>query len=237
MTTMSKFSMAIAGAAFVSLGVACVNAPAVNAAIVAVGDSGSWVAGSNTLANQGFNMVNVSDNNAPNLGLISTLSSPVGNVTLGSEVEKRTIGSSWNTWSNGYSGDVYYNRGATNLEITMPFDVAAFDLYLQPEQYKMFEIAVTVMTSTGLTTTTLAQNIDGKGGAKYFGFYGTDGDVLKSITITDKSGGAAKGFAFAQMRIAPVPEPLMIGGSLLALGFGWRMKKKLASSKSPAVKS
>ncbi|HEY9634587.1 MAG TPA: PEP-CTERM sorting domain-containing protein [Coleofasciculaceae cyanobacterium] len=236
MSKLKKLSMAVAGAAFVSLGAAYVNPSAANAAIVAVGDSGSWTTGSNTLANQGFNMVTLPKSSATELSSFSTLGSPFGNLNFSSPVEKRVIGSSWNTWSNGYTGEVYYNKGASTLEIALPPDIVAFDLYVEPEVFDFFEIAVTAMN--GVTSTaTLSQRVTGDSGAKYFGFYATGGDLIKSITLIDKSGGAANGFSIAQLRVSPVPEPFTIGGSLLAVCFGWGMRKKLASSKDASIKN
>lgn len=236
MNTVKTLSMAVAGAAVVSLGTACLNPSAAEAAIMAVGDSASWITGTNELANQGFNMVSLPKSSVSEKSSFSTLSSPFGNLSFGSEVEKRVIGSSWNTWSNDYQGEVYYNKGASSLQITMPPGILAFDLYIEPEVFDFFEIAVTA-TSGKTSTTNLSQNVNGDSGAKYFGFYGTDGDLIQSITLIDKSGGAANGFAMAQLRVAPVPEPITMGGSVLALCLGWGMRKKLRSSKSAAIKN
>lgn len=236
MNTVKKLSMALAGAAFVSLGAAYANAPAASAAIMTVGDSGSWTTGTNELSNQGLNMVTLPNSGKPDLSSFSTLSSPFGDLSFSSQVEKRVIGSSWNTWSNNYAGEVYYNKGGSSLQITLPANIVAFDLYVEPEVFDFFEIAVTA-TNGKTSLATLSQNVSGDAGAKYFGFYATDGDLLKSITLIDKTGGAANGFALAQMRVSPVPEPFTIGGSLLAIGLGWRMKKKLASSKNASIKN
>jgi hypothetical protein len=236
MNTVKTLSMAVAGAAVVSLGGACLNSSAANAAIMAVGDSASWITGTNELANQGFNMVSLPNSSAPDKSSFSTLASPFGNLSFGSEVEKHIIGSGWNTWSNGYQGEVYYNKGASSLEIKLPPGIIAFDLYIEPEVLDFFEIAVTA-TNGKTSTANLSQNVNGDGGAKYFGFYGTDGDLIQSITLIDKSGGAANGFAMAQLRVAPVPEPITMGGSVLALCLGWGMRKKRKSSKSTAPKN
>lgn len=236
MAMVKKLAMAVAGAAFVSLGAAYLDTPTVDAAIVAVGDSGSWLTGSNAIANQGFNMVTVPNSPEPEFSSVSTLSSSVGNLTFSSPAQELVVGSGWKTWSNDYNGEVYYNGDNAPFEITLPDDIVAFDLYLQPEEFGLFDIELTTM-SGATSTVSLSQNIQGNGGAEYFGFYATDGDSIKSITIKDKSGGAANGFAVAQLRMAHVPEPLTIGGSAIALAFGWRMRRKRSSSKNTWSKS
>jgi len=235
MAMMKKLAMAMAGAALVSLGATYLNTQTAEAAIFAVGDSGSWSTGSNTMESEGFNMVTVSDSPAPELSSVSALSSPFGDLTFSSDAQELVVGSYWKTWSNGYNGEVYYNEGNTSFQITLPDDIVAFDLYLQPEQFNMFDIELTGMNGA-TTTASLSQSIAGNGGAQYFGFYATNGDTLKTITITDKSGGAANGFAVAQLRVAHVPEPMTIGGSIFALAFGLHMRKKRAS-KNASLKS
>jgi hypothetical protein len=230
MNPMKKLSMAVAGVACISLGAAYTNAPAASAAIVAVGDSSSWVTGSNAISNLGYNMVTVADDPSVPGGFtpVTTLSSPVGSLAFDSPVQKAYIGSGWNTWSNGYTGEVYYNGGDTTLTIALPSSIVAFDLYVEPTAHDLFEIAVTAVNGT---TTSLSQFVSGKADAKYFGFYATDEDTISSITIADKSGGLAAGFAIGQLRVASVPEPLTVGGTLVALGFGLLMRKKMGSSR------
>lgn len=212
---MKKLSMTAAGVAFIALGSAFAKTPSAEAAILSVDNSGSWITGANTISNLGFNMVTVPNDlsvpggNTP----VTTLSSPLGNLTFSPEVQKVYIGSGWATWSNGYTGEVYSNAGATTTTITLPFGIGAFDLYVEPNTFNLFEIAVRAVNGT---TTTLSQLVDGLGGAQYFGFYSTDGDSISSITVSDRSGGNAGGFAMAQMRLAAksVPEPASTLGLL-----------------------
>jgi len=224
-----------------ALGTACsislsfiASAPAAKAAIFSVPDSGSWVPpGTNTLSNLGFNMVEVpNDPSQPEFSFISTLSSPLGNLTFSPEVQKRDVPESWQTWSHGYNEEVYFSGfNVATTTITLPFGIGAFDLYVEPNNFNLFEIAVTAMDGT---TTTLSQEVNGFGGAKYFGFYATDEDMLATITVTDQSGGAAGGFAVGELRLAAkavpeaVPEPASTLGVLAfgVLGAGSLLKRK-----------
>lgn len=152
-------------------------------------------------------MLPVPESPQPLFSSLSTLSTPLGNLNFSPLVSKRKIGQGWGTWSHGYTGDVYFNQGWTTTTITLPAGVTAFDFYLEPNAFNLFNIAVTAINQG--QTTTLSQRISGNGDAKYFGFYTSDQNMLAKIVITDSSGGQAAGFAIGQMRIASkaFPEP------------------------------
>ena len=220
-TVIEKLSLAAAGATFV---VTFAHTTAANAAIVALDDSNSWISpGTNTLTNLGFNMVTVPDPGLAEFTDVTTLSSPLGNLTFTPSVDYRKIGSGWATWSNGYTGEVYYSQGATSIEIDLPASIAAFDLYVEPNPFSIFDITVTAQDGT---TTSLTQPVNGNGGAKYFGFYGTGGDLIDKITVS-----SSVDFAVGQLRLGakPVPEPASVLGLLAigALGAGAAWKPKL----------
>ena len=223
LTTIKKLSMTAAGATFVALGVTFAHTTAANAAIVALDDSNSWVSpGTNTLTNLGFNMVTVPDPSLAAFTNVTTLSSPLGNLTFTPSVNYRKIGSGWTSWSHGYTGEVYYSNGATSIQIDLPASIAAFDLYVEPEPFNIFNITVTAQNGT---TTSLTQPVDGNAGAKYFGFYGTGGDLIDKITVS-----SSVDFAVGQLRLAkPVPEPASVLGLLTigVLGAGSVLKRKL----------
>jgi hypothetical protein len=127
------------------------------------------------------------------------------------------IGSSWATWSHGYSGAVYWTDGmvANQQVLQFPADIQAFYMYIQPNFKDSFEF---MFTSGGESATLM---VDGNGGAKYIGLY-TDviTDSLGTLTIMDMSQGNSEGFAIGEFasNVAPpvsgIPEP----GSMVALG-------------------
>ncbi|MEW5856857.1 MAG: PEP-CTERM sorting domain-containing protein [Cyanobacteriota bacterium] len=231
---MKKLSMTAAGVAWISVGGMCANAPPLKAAILAVDNSGSWATGSDTLSKLGFNMVQVANSSEPEFSIISTLSSPLGNLTFSPLVQKMNINSGWTTWSHGYTGEVYFSGwNVVTTTITLPTGISAFDLYVEPNLFGLFDIAVTGINGT---STTLLQTVNGLLGAKYFGFYATEGDLLSTIKITDLSNGAALGFGMAEFRLAsrtvaavPVPES-SFGLGILAFGalgsISWLLQKR-----------
>jgi hypothetical protein len=93
--------------------------------------------------------------------------------------------SSWTTWGQGYTGDVYDTTGgstpsATSLTITLPANVLAFDFYAEPAEFALFDITATAQDGTTLTE----DNVNGDAGSSGFGFYGTSSDYITSVTVT-----------------------------------------------------
>lgn len=202
----------------------------VDAAIITVSDSGSWNNGTNTIANQGFNLIPVPNGSEPLGSDLSMLSSPIGDIDFTNSVNKREIGNGWLTWSNGYQGEVYYSgRDVLTLDIKLP-NLKAFDFYVQPDFQTTSTISVVARSST--LAEVLSQDVDGRGGAKYFGFYSDDPlDSIQSIRITGLDSG---GFAIGQLRgantkTAAVPTPALLPG-MIGLGLGlWRKARNRQS--------
>ncbi|MFP4057814.1 MAG: PEP-CTERM sorting domain-containing protein [Candidatus Brocadiia bacterium] len=121
-----------------------------------------------------------------------------------------TVGSGWATWSHGYSGDVYSTQGATDVTMTLPAGTTAFYFYAEPNPYELWTI-----TATAQDGTSIVQDVHGSSGAKYFGFYGTGGDMVASVAVESDTD-----FAVGEFGIAQVPEPATLGlcgAGLLAL--------------------
>jgi hypothetical protein len=112
--------------------------------------------------------------------------------------------STWATWSHGYTGDVYFRDG-NSVTLTMPPNTGAFQMYVEPNSFSVFDF--TAVSNGGTTSGTVA--IDGDGGAKYFGFYAAGG-VLHSITITNTDGNAG-GFAVGEFGIAQAGQIIFNG--------------------------
>lgn len=203
------------------------------AAIIGVSDSGSWINGSNALANQGLNMMLVpNDPTQASFEQVSALSSPLGSLSFSPSVSKRIVGKlipptepnpiyEWHTWSNGYTGEVYFTGGGNTLTIELPSAIAGFDLYIEPNAFDVFTIEVTA--SNPQSSSLLLQEANGNGGAAYFGFYTNQPhDWLTSISITAPAD--AQGFAIGQLRFGSraIPTPALLPG-LVSLGFCiWR---------------
>lgn len=128
-----------------------------------------------------------------------------GSVGFSTACNVRQIGSGWATWSHGYTGKVYYTNGAYSVTLDVPDDTAAFLTYVEPNPFSWYDITVTAQDGTSIT-----QSVTGSYGAHGFGFYGTGGSTVQSITIS-----SATDFAFGEFYGA-VPEPGTLG--LLGLG-------------------
>jgi hypothetical protein len=138
----------------------------------------------------------------------------IGNLTFTTEVEHFLAGSVWDTWSHGYTGDVYFNEDH-DLLLALPAGTQAFSLYVQPNLKAPFEFRV----DSGATVATLA--INGNGGASYIGFYSDDPlDPLQFVYVRQTTMDS-DGFAVGEFMINAIPEPglwtLVTGLGLCAL--------------------
>ena len=106
-----------------------------------------------------------------------------------------TPGGGWATWSHGYSGDVYFDSG-TALTMTLPSGTGAFYFYAEPNAFSTFTVQAVAQDGT----TSGPVSVDGAGGARYLGFYGTGGARVKTITVTTAA--AAQGFAVGEFGVA-----------------------------------
>lgn len=132
--------------------------------------------------------------------------------------ELNDVGTSWATWSHGYSGAVYWtdSMAASQQMLVFPANIKAFYMYVQPNYLSdSFQFSFT----SGGESTNLT--IDGNGGAKYVGLYTDDiNESLVSLTIMDLSQGNSDGFAIGEFA-SNVPEPINgipEPGSIVALG-------------------
>lgn len=134
----------------------------------------------------------------------------VGNLTFTTEVEHMLAGSVWDTWSHGYTGDVYFNEDH-DLLMALPVGTQAFSLYVQPNLKDDFEFEVV----SGVTLTALT--INGNSGASYIGFYSDDPlDPLQFVYVRQTTMDS-DGFAVGEFMINAIPEP---GPATLVAGLG-----------------
>jgi hypothetical protein len=132
----------------------------------------------------------------------SQIAGPTGTVTFNPALIHATIGNNWATWSNGYTGDVYYDTtplpdGNFQITVTLPAGTGAFYAYAEPNEFK--DYAINATANNGVTSGDVTVN--GDGGARYFGFYATCGHTLKSVTYVDSGGDTA--MAIGEFGIAP----------------------------------
>ncbi len=119
---------------------------------------------------------------------------PTGAVNFSPSLDHETVGNGWETWSNGYAGDVYA-AGNQSITMTLPKLTKAFYFYAEPDQFETFSMVAT--TNDGATSGPI--DVDGFSGARYFGFYATGSHDLKTITVT---GADPDGFAVGEFGIS-----------------------------------
>lgn len=193
-------------------------AAAARADTVALDDSHTWAGGSDTLVSDlGFHMVQADIESLPDYAYVDRFPTVHGDVVLGQSAQKRTVPTGWRTWSHGAEPGVLWTVGATSLDLALPAGVNAIDFYLEPNPFAV--VSFTVTTDGG--TATVTQDIDGYAGAKYFGFYSTDG-AFSSIEIS-----ADTDFAIGEVRVAnPEPGTLALLGAALAGAYAWRRRRR-----------
>ena len=131
-----------------------------------------------------------------------------GRIMFSPNMEHGTIGDGWNTWSHGYTGDIWHFVGyaeLTELTLTLPAGSCAFYLYVEPNDYQ--EHLIECIANEGLADEVGSGQIPvvGDSGAKYFGFYGEE---LQTITV--RAAGSARGFAVGEFGLACFCEPIYV---------------------------
>jgi hypothetical protein len=128
---------------------------------------------------------------------VDGVSGPTGEISFSPALEHVQIGDGWNTWSNGYTGDVYATETVDSATVTLPPGTDAFYLYAEPDAYSTFTVTATAQDGTSSGPVSVA----GNSGATYFGFYGTGGATVSTITVT-----TGDDFAIGEFGIAGTSE-------------------------------
>lgn len=157
----------------------------------------------------GYTMIAFPDDPRAEFSDVNDVAAPGGGtVDFDSTLDLRAVPTSWSTWSHGYTGDVYFTNGLLDLTLTLPTGTGAFYLYVEPDPFSPIEFNVcSAATCSGPVI------INGTAGATGFGFHGTGGDEIVSISVSGRSGFAVGEFGIAQ---ATAPEP----ATLLLMGLG-----------------
>jgi hypothetical protein len=159
----------------------------------------------------------------PDYTTYSSLSDPfAGTISFDNDVQKLTVGSSWATWSHGYTGPVLFSQYLPSIRMDFGRSIYGFGFYAEPTTFGFFD--VTMGLEGGVTQT---KSVDGEAGAEFFGFL--DGGV-EWVEISAEAGSA--GFAFGEMVMVEsaraVPEPttmILFGLGTVGLGVVRKFRK------------
>ena len=123
---------------------------------------------------------------------VDSAEGPSGDVAFYGPMYHATVGNGWATWSHGYTGDVYQSS-SSNETITLPQGTRAFYFYAEPDPFDYIDIVA--QTADGTSSGDVIVN--GRGGARYYGFYATGAEPLSLITISSSTDFAIGEFGIA----------------------------------------
>ena len=131
-----------------------------------------------------------------NLGSNNSTTSSVslnggGSFTSSTPLQILQIGSGWATWPGGYTGQVLSSQGGSSITIR-PAGIGALGFQVEPNAFANYNVTVTLATGQ-----TLTDQVNGRAGAQFFGYYG-----LNVTSVTVSSDPASNGFAIGNF-IAP----------------------------------
>lgn len=165
--------------------------------------------GSNTMTPFG------ADPQSENASVTSVASPLGGTVDFSITMTHEIVGSSWETWSHGYTGDVYYTQGIQSITLTLPANTTAFYFYAEPKASATYTItAATPNPMNPMYPMSIFQEVNGDGGASGFAFF--INNVSGTISSINISCGDPTGFAIGEFGIYTIPEPATI--CLLGIG-------------------
>jgi len=128
---------------------------------------------------------------------VTSIPMTYSSIGVASSVSVRTIGSSWMTWSHGFTGHVYYSEGgALTNTLTLPEHCLGAIVYVESDAYGLFDFTY---TSDGIATPLTLTDVNGSGGAAGVAFLSDTGYLNTVVISTETSAG---GFAFGELYLS-----------------------------------
>lgn len=127
---------------------------------------------------------------------VNFLNDPAGQPQFSPGLYHVRVPSLWQTWSHGFQGDVYFTGedGEGHVWIGLPAGTKAFYFYGEPNTFASY----TVEALADDEHSSEPVDIQGRNGARYFGFYATEGRTVASVIV---SASDPRGFAIGEFGI------------------------------------
>lgn len=156
----------------------------------------------------------------------SYVASPLGgNVAFSFPMVHDEIMEGWLFWSNDYKGDIYWTGQGNYVNIlSLPPDTCAFYFYAHPRSSSVHTISA--LANDGVNDICqISQDVQCQTGASYYGFYGTEGSIIETITIYCNTIDFAVGeFGISKL---PAPEAFLLSNIGLTIVMGLRKLQML----------
>jgi hypothetical protein len=201
--------MSVVRGVFAGIVASLALAPATQAAVVFDGSPGNGAAPA-TLG--GWALVASPQDDRANFELVDNAPATVDtSFTFDSFVSLRTIGAGWISapWAGGaYRGRVYYSNGDSSVTFHLPSAQGAVAFYAAPDGFGTFSMEAVAQDGTSSGPVTVVNPFPGPNrvGGHFFGFYGTGGDKVESVTVTYVDGLALGDFFLGDTRGAVPPH-------------------------------
>jgi len=167
----------------------------------------------------------------PDFTVIPSLADAFLTVSFSSQMQALSVpGGGWATWSlppfsESATPRVLYTRGLSTVDLTFDTPLLTFGVEMEPNSFSTFPMLATFFDGAAVVGT-IPIDITGAAGARLFAGATTDQQFTRVRLTAPTSAG---GFAIAQVRYAPIPEPstlLLLGFGLLGLGLYGRKRRK-----------
>lgn len=169
---------------------------------------------------------------------ITSVTQGAQTISFDQSVTKTTVGVGWQTWGSPPNTEsstppVLFRTFTNSLTLVLSVPSTTFGLELQGNEFVLSQFLVIFLDESLNPVGNVNLQVDGSAGALLFAA-STTTSPFSRVVINDTSQNA-NGFAMAQLRFIPVPEPasvIMIAQAIAAAGFyGWR-KRRQSSAKA-----
>ncbi len=128
---------------------------------------------------------------------VTSIPMTYSSIGVATSANVRTIGSSWGSWSHGFTGHVYFTDGsALTNTLTLPEHCLGAIVYVESNSFSKFDFTY---TADGIATPVTLTDVVGDSGAAGVAFL-SDTGYLNTIKIDAETG--ANGFSFGELYLS-----------------------------------